>query len=195
MQIRTSAFALSLCGLVAVAHAAEDTPVVNEGGIRDAWMLADGVKLVTPAYPPEFAKGPARDVCIALGYRIEPDGSTGGFRVLKQWNSETEADEPVDGFWAGFAQSGADALSQWKFKPRPEVTAPRATYTVATLTWQTRRETDPNALRAQCRIEDLAAHIKKIDAEDGSITDHAIDRANRARDRELQRRAGTPRNM
>ena len=160
--------------------------------LRGRWAF---VKLATPSYPAAFAKGPARDVCLALGYQIEPDGSTGKFRVLKQWNSDSEDKEPVDGFWAEFAQTGADALSQWKFKPRPEVAAPQPTYTVATLTWQTRKETDPAALRAHCRIDDLAAHIKKIDAEDGTITDHAVDRANRARDREMQRRAGTPRNM
>lgn len=193
MQVRTFALVSMMFCVAAVAHAADDVRVVNEGGIRDAWMLADGAKLATPSYPAAFAKGPARDVCLALGYEIAPDGSTGKFRVLKQWNSDTEAEEPVDGFWAEFAQTGADALAQWKFKPRPEVSAPQPTFTVATLTWQTRKDTDPAALRAQCRIDNLAAHLKQVD-QDTDITDHAIDRANRARDGAMRRAAGTPRN-
>ena len=193
MQARTFALVSMLCCGVTVAHAADEARVVNEGGIRDAWMLADGAKLATPSYPAAFAHGPARDVCLALGYEIAPDGSTGKFRVLKQWNSDTEENEPVDGFWAEFAQTGADALAQWKFKPRPEVTAPQPTFTVATLTWQTRKETDPAALRAHCKIDDLVAHLKKVD-QDTDITDHAIDRANRARDGAMRRAAGTPRN-
>lgn len=194
MQIRTFAIVpLFFCSVVAFAQTAGRAVVVEEGGIRDAWMLADGAKLATPSYPAAFAKGPARDVCLGLGYEIAPDGSTGKFRVLKQWNSETAEDEPVEGFWAEFAQTGADALAQWKFKPRPEVTEAKPTFTVATLTWQTQKDTDPAALRAQCRIEDLIAHLKQIDQDD-TITDHAIDRANRARDRAMQRAAGTPRN-
>jgi hypothetical protein len=182
------AFSLSC---IAVAHAADKVRTVNEGGIRDQWTLADGVKLAVPAYPVEFAKGEPRDVCLALGYEIGADGSTSGFRVLKQWNSDTEAKEPVDGFFGGFAQAGADAVSQWKFKPLPQVAA-QPTFTVATLTWQVIKDTDPAALRAHCRIDNLAAHVKNLGPEE-DINDKLIDRANRARDAEMQRRAGTPR--
>jgi hypothetical protein len=185
--------ALSLCCVAAIASSADKVRTVNEGGIRDQWMLADGVKLAMPTYPVEFAKAEPRDVCLALGYQINPDGSTSDFRVLKQWNSQTEAKEPVDGFFGGFAQSGADAVAQWKFKPRPEVAQPTPTFTVATLTWQTVKGSDGAALRAHCKIDDLVAHLKEMTRK-GGLNDHLIDRDNRARNAELQRRAGTPQN-
>ena len=189
---RASLAALALC-LVATAHAADkDMRIVDEGGIKDQWMLAEGTRLATPAYPAEFAKAKARDVCVALGYRINPDGTTSDFRVLKQWNSDALKLDPVDGFFAAFAQAGADALSQWKFQPRPNVT-PEATYTVATLTWQTQKATDPAALRASCKVDNLAVTLQTMERRN-NMSDHQVDRDNRTRQKESQLRAGTPRN-
>ena len=83
--------ALTLC-FAAAAPAADrkdETAIANEGGIRDKWMLADGVPLAAPGYPAEFAPA-LRNVCIALGYRNNPDGTTSDFQVVKQWNSAAE---------------------------------------------------------------------------------------------------------
>src|SRR5690606_10846038 len=107
----------------------KDTVVASEGRIGDRWMLAEGATLATPAYPAHLA-GRGDDVCVALGYRILPDGSTTDFAVLKQWTSAGEGQQ--DDYWRAFAEAGADALSQWRFQPRPGVVA-RSTYTVATL--------------------------------------------------------------
>jgi len=46
---RTAFIALSLCCLAVGVHAADRSRVVNEGGIRDEWTFADGVKPVAPA--------------------------------------------------------------------------------------------------------------------------------------------------
>ena len=196
MPVRLSRLALAatpLLFLVASAHAVDkDTRIVEEGGIKDQWMLAEGTKLATPAYPAEFAKAKQRDVCIAIGYRINPDGTTSDFRVLDQWNSDALKLDPVDGFFASFAQAGADALSQWKFQPRPNVT-PEATYTVATLTWQAQKDTDPAALRASCKVDNVLVALKAIDRR-GSLAAHQIENDNRTRQRETQIRAGTPNN-
>src|SRR4249919_4393648 len=83
---RTAFVALSLCCLAVGAHAADRSRVVNEGGIRDAWMLADGAKIAAPALTPEMKDSPA-SVCVALGYSINPEGKTGDFTVLKTWTS------------------------------------------------------------------------------------------------------------
>ena len=132
--------------------------IANEGTIGDRWMLADGLKLATPTYPPAFADRGA-NVCVSIGYRIRPDGSTADMAVLKQWNSEKADAEPEEGFWRAFAEAGADALGQWRFKPRPEVTNPRTTYTAATLTFQGK---DPPAdLASHCRVADLAALVQQ----------------------------------
>ena len=184
--------ALALCVAAASASAADktDVNVANEGGIRDKWMLAEGAKLAAPGYPAEFAAD-MRNVCMALGYKINPDGTTSDFQVLKQWNSATEDKEPQPGFWEAFAHAGAAAVGQWQFKPRPEVTAPEAVFTVATLNFQATRDIQAADLRAHCQIPDLAAHLKTVKKK--GLNDHAIDNDNRARDNAMQKAAGTPR--
>jgi hypothetical protein len=187
--------ALSLC-VAATVSAGEkkgggDVAVANEGGIRDKWMLAEGAQLAAPGYPAEYAAD-MRNVCMALGYKINPDGTTSGFQVLKQWNSATEEKEPQPGFWEAFARAGAAAVGQWKFQPRPEVTSPAPVFTVATLNFQATRDITAADLRAHCKIDDLSAHMKK---QKKGMNDHQIDRDNRARDNAIQQAAGTPRTM
>lgn len=157
--------AILLSAACAAASAADRVRIVNEGGIRDQWMLADGVKLAAPGYPASFAER-GDNVCVAMGYGIKPDGTTSDFSLLKAWNSSTGEKEPVDGFWDSFMQASAGALSQWKFKPRPEVSKPETTYTVATLHFVGKEATDAAGLRSHCAISDLAGFVqqKKADA-------------------------------
>ena len=112
--------AFSLCALAAVAHAEDRVRIVNEGGIRDQWMLADGIKLAAPGYPAAFAER-GDNVCVAIGYAIKPDGTTSDFTAAQELEQQHRRQGARDGFWDAFAQAGAGALSQWKFKPRPEV--------------------------------------------------------------------------
>ena len=189
--LATSLFALVLS--TAVASAAEPGPrVVDEGGVRDRWMLAEGSTLASPALPRAATQG-ARNVCIALGYTIAPDGKTSDFRVLKHWNSQSgDATEPFDGFWLDYARAGTAAVEAWRFAPRPGVAAPVATTTVATLTWQAQPGTDAIALRARCRIDGLAAFLERTRRE--SLTNRQVDSDNRMRERALRKQAGTPKN-
>ncbi len=152
--------AFSLCALAAVAQAEDRARIVNEGGIRDQWMLADGIKLAAPGYPAAFAER-GDNVCVAIGYAIKPDGTTSDFVALKTWTSSTGDKEPMDGFFDAFTQAGAGALSQWKFKPRPEVAKPQPTYTVATMHFMGKEATDAGVLRSHCSISDLAALVKE----------------------------------
>ena len=147
--------------------------------------------LAAPGYPAEFAPD-MRNVCIALGYRINPDGTTSDFQVVKQWNSAAEDKEPVPGFWEAFAKAGAAAVGQWRFKPRPEVAEAQPVFTVATLNFQATRDIEAAALRAHCTIPDLAAHMKTVKKK--GMADHQIDNDNRSRDAAMRRAAGTPRN-
>ncbi|NUS59772.1 MAG: hypothetical protein HOQ01_02375 [Lysobacter sp.] len=186
--------ALCIAGPALAAEAEPKVDIANEGGIRDKWMLADGAKLAAPAYPEGFANA-QRDVCLALGYQINPDGTTSGYRVLKQWNSETAGDEPVDGFWNSFANAGADALRQWKFQKRPEVASAAPVFTVATLTWQTRKDTNPATLRAQCKIGDLVTYMRDVDHNLRGINGYDIERTARRREDRVQVFAGTPKNQ
>ena len=176
-----SVLAVALVAACGAAHAA-DTVVrtVDEGGIRDQWTLASGATLATPQYPVDVARSAPVDACMALGYRIAPDGTTSDFRVLKQWNNASGELEPVDGAWASFAQTAADAVSQWKFAPRANAT-PEAVYTVATLTWRGRNVTDARTLQSHCRITNLAAQISRATPNE-DLTDELIDKQYRLND-------------
>lgn len=174
-------------GLAGVANAQEDSKirVVNEGGIRDEWMLADGVKLGAPGYPGSFAAR-GDNVCLAMGYRINPDGTTGEFTMLKGWSSSGGDKEPAEGFWDAYSQAAAGALSQWRFKPRPEIGTAHAVDTVATLTFMGKQAQDPAELRARCKVTDLVALIeqaKETRADRSDINRHQVERAYRQQTR------------
>ncbi|HJR74664.1 MAG TPA: hypothetical protein VJ806_13620 [Luteimonas sp.] len=135
--------------------------IVDEGGIRKEWKLAEGAKLAAPGYPAEFAAR-GDNVCVAIGYAIRADGSTSDFSLLKAWASSTGGDrEPVPGFWEGFARAAGAAVAQWKFAPRPEISEPRPVYTVATMHFIGREAADAAALRSRCAIVDLAGYVQK----------------------------------
>ncbi len=157
---RIAGVAVCLGLYAGIGAAAERVRMVNEGGIRDQWTLADGVKLAAPGYPATFAER-GDNVCVAMGYAIKPDGSTADFVLLKAWASSTEDKEPVEGFWEGFSQASAGALSQWKFKPRPEIGEPQPTFTVATFHFIGKEATDAAGLRSHCAISDLASYVQK----------------------------------
>lgn len=132
--------------------------IANEGTIGNKWALADGVKLASAEYPAHMASR-GDNVCIALSYLINPNGSTSDFSVVKQWNSESGENEPAAGFWQAFAQAGADAVAQWKFKPKAGVGAAVPTRTVATLGFTGNEGVDPAQLRSHCKVTDLATQL------------------------------------
>lgn len=156
---RNFAITLMLVSALGV-QAQERIRVANEGGIRDAWTLAPGVSLAAPGYPGDFAAR-GDNVCVALGYRIQPDGTTSDFTLLKAWSSGSGEREPVEGYWDAFSQASVAALRQWKFAQRPEVTRAVAVDTVATMTFMGKQAEDAAGLRGKCRIEDLAAFLEQ----------------------------------
>lgn len=189
MNRQRIAGALALAMILSGAAVAQDKQrIANEGTIGDKWMLADGVQLATAAYPASLAPR-GGSACIALGYLIGKDGTTSDFAVLKQWNSEAGEDAPVEGYWQAFAQAGADAVSQWRFKARPGVDVVVPTYTVATLGFQGGKQAiDPATLRGHCQIDDLAdqlARVKSKQFQRGDTLKQDMEK-NRMRQREQQ---------
>ena len=148
---------LMLAVLCAPACAADLIRVVNEGGIRDEWTLAPGYPLALPGYPAEHAASQA-EACVAVGYLVNPDGTTSDFALLKSWTSAPVPSRSQQEYWAAFAHAAAQALSQWRFQPRAEVRAPRPVYTVATLLFAA---SSPQ-LRARCAIPDLATRLLEL---------------------------------
>jgi hypothetical protein len=154
--------ALAASGMALAQETSER--VADEGTIGDKWMLAEGVPLAQAQYPPRMAAR-GDNACIALSYLIGKDGSTSDFAMVKAWNSESGEQEPVDGFWAAFAQAGAEAVSQWQFKPRPEVTNAMPTRTVATLGFQGAKGGKPAEVNAHCRIDGLRSYLAQLESE------------------------------
>lgn len=160
-------------GLPAIA--ADKYKVVNEGGIREDWAAADGAKFTAPGYPAAFASR-GDDVCLAMGYAIQADGTTKDFAIIKAWSSSGGEEEQTDGYWQSFEQAGAMALSGWRFKPRiADHAVP--TYTVATLTFQGKGVVNAAELRGRCSVGDLKAAVQqsKSDRFNRSIDKHQMD--------------------
>ncbi len=187
MAIRTGIL-IALLGASAASplvHAQDAVRIANEGGIRDAWMLADGVSLAAPGYPAAFAAR-GDNVCLAMGYRIRPDGRTGEFVMLRGWNSSSGAKEPEAGFWDAFSQASAAALAQWKFKPRAEVSMVRPVDTVATMTFMGSKAEDATGLRGRCAVPDLVALLEDAKhklAERGDLNRSLLDKQYRQQTR------------
>ena len=142
--------AIALCLGIGTAYAGEDVRVAGEDEIATQWIqLTSNAPL---GYPAEFADR-GDNVCLAMGYAINNDGTTSDFSLLGSWNSATGDVEPVPGYWGAFAQAGANALSHWQFEPRPGVDVAGTTYTVATLGFQGGAPLAPEALREHCQVD------------------------------------------
>lgn len=187
---------LPLALLAATAAMAQQPErIADEGTIGDKWALADGVPLAQAVYPPQMAAR-GNSACIALGYLIGKDGKTSDFQMIKAWNSEAGEDEPVEGYWQAFAGAGAEAVSQWQFKPRPEVTDAVPTRTVATLGFQGPKGGTPAEVRGHCKISGLEGYLAELARKPRDTTDmnrHALDKAMQAQ-RRAEARAGGRRN-
>ena len=151
---------LALMVASAATVAGERERFAAEGTIGDKWAAAEGARFDAAGYPEHYLST-AADVCIAIAYRIDTDGSTSDFMVLDQWNSVSDTKEPVVGFWESFASAGAGALSKWRFQAKPEVFDPVPTVTVATLTFAAHQDVDIHELRAHCRVENLQASVER----------------------------------
>ncbi|HWS77130.1 MAG TPA: hypothetical protein VN205_02020 [Thermomonas sp.] len=147
--------------LAGVAHA-DDRPknIVEEGQLGKTHMLAAGTQLAAPGYPGAYSES-GDDVCIALGYTVRPDGSTGDFRLLQAWSSDRARAEQSERYLDTFAAAAADAVSQWRFASREEG-GPRTVSTVATLTFRGGNSAG-QGLADRCRIGDLAMHYARLE--------------------------------
>jgi len=182
VKSRLSPWGLSVLlalGSTLAAQAQDKVRIANEGGIRDAWTLAPGTTLAAPGYPASFAaRGDA--VCLAMGYRIQPDGSTSDFTLLRAWNGATGEQEPEAGYWDAFSQAGAAALSQWKFSPKTEAGMPKPVDTVATLVFAGKGESNVTALRGRCQVADLADFLENAKLKRnrrGDMNQHELERS------------------
>src|SRR5690606_29708912 len=137
--------------------AADKIKVVNEGVIGAAWGLPAGTQLAVPSYPIEYEREKA-EVCVAIGYLLNADGTTSDFSLLKSWSARGQS-SAGDEYWAAFAGASSDALAHWRFVPRPEITSPEPVYTVATFLFA---PVDVEELRDKCAIPNVASRIFEL---------------------------------
>lgn len=157
MKITLLATLAAATGIVAAHESA--SLVVDEGMLGRTHMLAPDIALAAPGYPGSYAES-GDDVCIALGYTVQGDGTTGDFRLLKAWTSNRALAETQDRYLDTYAAAAADAVSQWRFVAKdPAATQP--VMTVATLTFRGKGRTA--GLGDRCRIGDLAAFYMRLE--------------------------------
>ena len=161
---------------LAKASGDDDIRVANEGGIGAWWQVADGASIAAPGYPGDALSG-KHDVCLAVGYVIQADGSTTDHVVVNRW-SDAGAGEQIE--WDQFGKAASLALSQWRFVPKPGAVA-RATFTVANFAF-TGRGTPVDELRNHCKVDDVldAVVVARHEAyERGNLNREWLDRAYR----------------
>ncbi|MGX5671591.1 hypothetical protein [Thermomonas sp. XSG] len=148
---------LFLACLSASAQAPSKIAIANEGGIRDRWMLASDASLPVPAYPKAYESSGA-EVCVAIGYVLNADGTTSDFSLLKSWSAQ-EPKLNRDEYWTTFAADASAALARWKFVPRPNVAEPKPVYTVATFLFGAINSPE---LRRKCAIPSLSTRLVEL---------------------------------
>ena len=155
-----------LASLMATAGATELVKVVPEGGLAKDWIVQPGHELAAPGYPATFADR-GDDVCVVVGYRVQPDGSTSDYVMLGGWNSSRRYQQPATGYWDAYSQAGAAALSQWRFAPKPGVESNAAVDTVAVMTFRGESSNRTTSdVRAKCAVPNLVARMQYVRREE-----------------------------
>ena len=157
-----------LASCMAAAGAAEPVKLVPEGGLAKDWIVQPGNELAAPGYPGTFADR-GDDVCVAIGYRVQPDGTTSDYVMLGGWNSSRRYQQPATGYWDAYSQAGAAALSQWRFAPKPgdDMDSNAAVDTVAVMTFRGESSTRTTSdVRAKCAVPSLVARMQYVRREE-----------------------------
>lgn len=155
---KVAALAAALSGLPLAAMAGDGpVRVVREGGLASEWIVRPGTVLAAPGSPAQFASR-GEDVCVAVGYRVQPDGTTSDPVVLRSWNSRTRGEEPETGYWNAYSRAAAGALAEWRFAPRDGVDR-EAVDTVAIMTFRGHGASTPD-LAKRCTVPNLVAAMQ-----------------------------------
>ncbi len=139
------------------AQAEDKIPVVNESAVGGIWKLPATSKRAVMEFPPEY-QNQQEQVCLAVGYLINDDGSTSDLALLKSWSSR-EPRRDRDRYWGAFARVASAELSKWRFVPKAEAGVARAVYTVATFVFAPTGVPEPST---RCAIPNLSLRIIEL---------------------------------
>jgi hypothetical protein len=135
--------------------------IVSEDQAAQSWAFAPDKPRIVAGYP-GAAADKSRDVCVSIGYLIKPDGSTSDFTQMKAWSSVGGEQAKPEELQA-YVQVAAAAVSMWRFVPA----TPKAhsIYTSASFAFEGSKSLPGDAIRAHCRIDDLAGFVARAKAE------------------------------
>lgn len=156
MQLQRVALAVGALLAAVCASAASRVGIVSEHTLAETWIPAPDAPRVVPGYPASASESTG-DVCVNIGFMIEADGKTSNFAELRSWSSATPDAAPPAKLAQPFVQSAAAAVSMWRFVPTKGKARP--VYTSASFAFDRSRTQAAEAIRAHCRIEDLAGLI------------------------------------
>jgi hypothetical protein len=152
MKISFAVLAVLAAGTVSAQQM--DMRIVDEGKLEGVQVSAVAGNQVAPDYPAAYAAS-GDDVCIAMAYTIKPDGSTGDFKVLQAWSSDSSQAQSKVGYVDAFAAKAIDVVSQWRFVQQEHANA-QPVSTVATLIFKGNGGT--RRLGDRCRVNQLAKY-------------------------------------
>ncbi len=142
--------------LVVAGAAVAEQPqvrVVDEGKL-DTVGLSMSARLPAAGYPAAYATS-KDDVCVAIGYTVNADGSTGNFRLLRAWSSERSRAENDPRYLEAFTAAATEAVSQRRYPAHG--TSPLIA-TAATITFE--GSGTANRLADRCKINQLADYYR-----------------------------------
>jgi hypothetical protein len=146
------------------ALAADKLAVLSEGGASAYWRPV-AETIAVPAYPGIIADK-SEDVCIGVGYLLNPDGSTSDFALLNAWGSKAGKAKADDPRFTAFAQNSLAAVQRWKFASTAAAgTKIKPVYTAATFAFSSNPTADVASLKGNCVIADLSDFIAKAQAD------------------------------
>ncbi len=151
---------VGLTACLASVFAADQPRIVDEGKLKERDVTSDG-PFAAPGTPASLARQ-GDDVCLTLGYRIDSDGTTSNYGVLKSWSSSSGEERPKGTYWDDVINASAAAVSKWKFKSASGAKAMSPVYTAVTFSFSGRGNMTPDSLRGNCRVSDLTALLQDI---------------------------------
>ena len=150
--LRIAALAATL--VLATPASAGRVSIVSEAELGKSWSLTPETAVFVAGYP-AAAADKAQDVCVNLGFKINPDGSTSDYTLMKAWSSGTSDAAALDKLSEPFVQNAAAVVQRWKFVPADK---PRAVYTSATMAFRG-SQASAEEVQSHCRIADLATFV------------------------------------
>ncbi len=129
--------------------------VNGEDGVR-FWQPSEKSLGWVPRYPMGLGQDDEQG-CIALGFKIQPDGVPVDFQVL-----QFAANKPTREVQRKFAASAMQALGHWRYEPGPENPERLPGYVVHVSSFYLKGDVaaGPADWSAACRIEDLGAFLR-----------------------------------